>query len=107
MLRAKNLARMTPVFTADGERIGVTIRFVHRPILEVNEAQKLYRSYLIVQSIDLGGPTYIPTLYIKDYDPQKNRVTLMADLETIQEEVWNREPNFVARGEGVFEELPG
>jgi hypothetical protein len=31
----------------------------------------------------------------------------MVDLATIQEEVWNREPNFVARGEGVFEELPG
>lgn len=105
MLRSKNLAKFTAIDTADGERIGVALRLVHRPVLDVNDEQKLYRSYLVAQSINLGGPVYIPTVFIKDYNPAKNLMTLMADLRTVAEELWNREPDFVARGEGVFEEL--
>jgi hypothetical protein len=106
MLRSKNLAKFADIFTSDGERIGVTLRFVHRPIEDVNEEQKLYRSYLIGQSLELGGPFYVPTVYIKSYEPADNRVALAADKRTVNEETWNREPDFVARGLGVYEELP-
>jgi hypothetical protein len=106
MLRSKNLVKFTEVYTSDGERIGVALRFVHRPIEDVNEELKLYRSYLIVQSLNLGGPVYIPTVFIQGYEPADNRVTLAADMRTLNEELWNREPDFVARGQGVFEELP-
>lgn len=105
-LRSQNLKKYTEVFTKDGERIGVTMRFVHRPIEDVNEDMRLYRSYLIVQSIVLGGPTFIPTVYIGEYDPVGNRLNLNASIKELEEETWNREPDFAARGLGVYEELP-
>jgi hypothetical protein len=106
MLRERGLKRFTEVYTQDGERLGVTLRFIHRPIEDVNLEQKLYRSYLVVQSMPLGGPVYVPTLFIDDYDPAAIRVTIAAELHTVMSETWNREPNFVARGLGVPEELP-
>ena len=107
MLRSKELRRFTEVFTADDQRLGVTLRFIHRPIEEVNDEQKLYRSYLIVQSLPHAGPVYVPTLFIEEYDPAANRLTLAADMNMVMNEVWNREPDFVAHGRGVTEELPG
>lgn len=106
MLREKNLKKYTEVFTADGERIGLAMRFVHRPILEVDEELKLYRTYLIVQSILMGGTVYLPTVFIDAYDPRTNRLTMSVDFDVIQEETWNREPQFAAVGLGVYEELP-
>jgi hypothetical protein len=106
MLRSKNLTKFAEVYAADGERIGVTLRFVHRPVEDVNNDLKLYRSYLVTQSINLGGPVYIPTVFIEGYDPTQKRVTLSANLRTLNEELWNREPDFVAHGLGVHEELP-
>ncbi len=106
MLRSKNLKKFTEVYTRDGERIGVTLRFVHRPIEDVNEELRLYRTYLVLQSIVLGGPAFVPTVYVGDYDQKGNRLNLSADLETLEDETWNREPDFVARGLGVYEELP-
>jgi hypothetical protein len=48
----------------------------------------------------------VPTVYIDAYDPVGNRLNLAADLNTLEEETWNREPDFVVRGLGVYEELP-
>ena len=106
LLRSNGLKRFTEVFSADGERIGVSLRFIHRPIEDVNEEQKLFRSYLVVQSLPHGGPVYVPTVYVAEYDPTDGRVTLAVDLNTVMNEVWNREPDFVAHGRGVPEELP-
>lgn len=105
MLRERGLRHFTDVFTADGERIGVALRFIHRPIEDVNDDLKLYRSYLVVQSLLFGGPVYVPTGFIEDYQPEANRLTLSVDTAVVQNELWNREPDFVARGEGVGEEL--
>lgn len=105
MLRAKNLKKFTDVYTADGQRIGVGLRFVHRPIEDVDIELRFYRSYLIVQSILLGGPAYVPTVYIGEYNPAANRLDLSVSLEHLEENLWNREPDFVARGQGVYEEL--
>ncbi len=49
----------------------------------------------------------MPTVFVEDYDPAAGRVTLTADLDMVMGESWNREPDFVARGQGVAEELPG
>lgn len=106
MLRNANLKKFTEVYTADDERIGVALRFIHRPVEEVNVDQKLYRSYLVVQSIQHGGPVYIPTLFIETYNPADNRLTLLVDLDLVENEIWNREPDFAARGQAVPEELP-
>ena len=105
MLREKNLKKYSEIFTDDGERIGVALRFVHRPIEDVDPMVRLYRTYLVVQSILLGGPAYIPTIYVAAYDPAANRVNLAVNLNTLEEELWNREPDFVAYGRGVYEEL--
>lgn len=105
-LREQNLRKHTEVYSADGQRVGVAMRFVHRPILEVDEDLKLYRTYLIVQSIFLGGFVYLPTVFIGAHDPQANRLTMAVDFDTIQEETWNREPRFASVGVGVYEELP-
>ena len=105
LLRSKGLKKMADVITADVERIGVKLRFIHRPVEDVYPDMRLYRTYLIVQSILLGGPAYIPTVYVADYDPAANRVSLSADLDTLEDETWNREPDFAARGLGVYEEL--
>lgn len=105
MLREKNLKKYTEVFTEDGERIGVVLRFVHRPIEEVDPMLRLYRTYLVVQSIVLGGPAFIPTVYVAGYDPAAGRLNLAVNLNTLEEELWNREPDFAARGLGVYEEL--
>jgi hypothetical protein len=106
MLRSKELKKFAEVFTVDGERIGAALRFIHRPIEDVNEEMKLYRSYLVTQSIQFAGPVYVPTVYIEEYDPAANRVVLAVDLSTVENEAWNREPSFAARGLGVAEELP-
>ncbi|MCZ2115121.1 MAG: hypothetical protein LC131_15025 [Anaerolineae bacterium] len=105
MLREKHLKKYTEVYAVDGERLGMAMRLVHRPIEDVNIEQKLYRSYLIFQSILLGGTNFVPTLFIESYEPEANRLTLSVDLKTIQDETWNREPLFVAVGRGVYEEL--
>ena len=106
-LRAKELKRFVEVITADGERLGVTLRFIHRPIEDVNIEQKLYQSYLVVQSLEHGGPLFVPTVFVDSYDPAAARLTLTADMDMVMNEVWNREPDFVAYGQGVAEELPG
>lgn len=105
MLREKNFKKYTEIFTSDGERIGVALRFVHRPIEDVDPMVRLYRTYLIVQSVLLGGPAYIPTVYVGDYDLAAGRLNLAVNLNKLEEELWNREPDFVAYGRGVYEEL--
>lgn len=104
-LRSKNLKKFTDVYTSADERIGVAMRFVHRPIEDVNEELRLYRSYLVIQSIVLGGTAFVPTVYIDKYDPAANRLTIDVTMNTLNDLLWNREPDFVARGEGVYEEL--
>ena len=41
------------------------------------------------------------------YAPAAGRLTLAVDMNLVMNEVWNREPDFVAHGRGVAEELPG
>lgn len=106
MLKEKGLKKYTEVWTSDGERLGVAIRFHHRPESEVDPVLKLYAIYLNVQSIPFAGPVYIPTEFIADYDPDANRLTLSADADFVADEVWNRMPDFVAAGRGYDEDLP-
>ncbi len=48
----------------------------------------------------------MPTVFVEGHDPATGRVTLAVDLNTVMNEVWNREPDFAARGQAVPEELP-
>ena len=106
LLRSNGLKRFSEVFSSDGERLGVSLRFIHRPVEDVNVEQKLFRSYLVVQSLPHGGPVYVPTVFVESHDPASGRVTLAVDMNTVMNEVWNREPDFAAHGLAVAEELP-
>lgn len=106
MLREKDLKRLTDVYTSDGEHLGLAIRYYHRAPDEVAPELRLYRSYLVVQSVEMGGPIYVPTPFVGAYDPAANKLVLSVPLNMVEEEVWNRTPDFVARGQGVPEELP-
>ncbi|MEZ4518853.1 MAG: hypothetical protein R3C44_19220 [Chloroflexota bacterium] len=106
MLREKELKKYTQVYTSDGQHLGVALRYFHRSPDEVDPGLRLYRTYLEVQGVELGGSTFIPTEYIASYDPAANRLELSASLEYVEDAVWNRKPDFVARGQAVPEELP-
>ncbi|MCB8948146.1 MAG: hypothetical protein H6653_09035 [Ardenticatenaceae bacterium] len=104
MLRDKELRRGTTVWTADGHDIGYSIRLHHRQN-EVNPDLKLYGSYLELFSMLLGGATYIPTDYIRNYDPVDNKLLLSVTLEDIAKETWDRTPSFIAHHQATTEAL--
>lgn len=104
MLRDKELRRGTTVWTADGHDIGYSIRLHHRQN-EVNPDLKFYGSYLELFSMLLGGATYIPTDYIRNYDPVDNKLLLSVTLEDIAKETWDRTPSFIAHHQATTEAL--
>lgn len=104
MLQAKKLRKYANVYTADGQHIGLALRIRHRTE-DINPDLKLYAAYLELTSIELGTKTFIPTDFIADYDPGSNRVLLTVPLKTVEDETWNREPQFVAARQGRVEEL--
>lgn len=106
MLREKELKKYADVYTADGQHLGVTMRYHHRPPEEVDPLLRLYPTYLEVQSVEMGGPVYIPTVFIAGYDPATQRLTVTATMSEAEEALWNRKPDFIARGWTVREELP-
>lgn len=103
-LKAKGLKRFTPVWTADDVRVGQAIRFHHRTH-DVNPELKLYASYLESNAIKMGGPIFIPTTFIADYDPAEDKVILTVDFGTVKKETWDRTPGFIAHRTSEIEEL--
>lgn len=97
--------KFTRVVTKDGVDLGVALRLRHRPPADVDPGLKLFATYLELQSIQLGGTTFVPVHAIGDYDEANDRLNLLVNLKTVQNELWNREPDFVARGLGTVEEL--
>ena len=104
MLRDKELRRGTAVWTADDQDIGYAIRLHHRQN-DVNPDLKLYGSYLELFSIPLGGATYIPTDFIRDYAPADDKLLLSVTLNEIAKESWERIPTFIAHGQATTEAL--
>ncbi|GJM40904.1 MAG: hypothetical protein DHS20C20_11860 [Ardenticatenaceae bacterium] len=93
------------VVTADDIILGDLLRIHHREE-DVNSALQLYASYLEVWSIDMGGRTFIPTDFIDEYDAAARTVYISETLNTVQQETWDRAPNFVAGRKSRKEELP-
>ena len=104
MLRDKELRRGTAVWTADSHDIGYAIRLHHRQN-DINPDLKFYGSYLELFSILLGGATYIPTDYIRNYDPVDNKLLLSVTLKDIAKETWDRTPSFIAHHQATTEAL--
>jgi hypothetical protein len=104
MLQTKELRRGTAVWTADGHNIGYTIRLHHRQN-DIAPNLKLYGSYLEIFSMLLGGATYIPTDFIRDYHPADNKLLLSVTLKDIGKEAWEGLPSFIAHGQATIEPL--
>jgi len=95
MLRDKGLKKYSEVVTSDGQLLGNALHLRLRQD-EVDADSKLYAAYLEVASLDLGTHFYVPTDFIRDYDPEKNQVALSVPFSIVQDESWNREPTFIA-----------
>lgn len=104
MLQTKNLRRGTAVWTADGKDIGYATRLHHRQT-DIAPDLKLYGSYLEIFSVRLGVKTYIPTDFIRNYDPAENKLILSVTLEDIGIETWSRKPLFIAFQQAKIESL--
>jgi hypothetical protein len=101
MLRDKQLKKFSKVVTADDKLLGNAVHIRLRQD-EANADLKLYAAYLDVASIDLGTHFYVPTEFIQEYDPEAGQVLLSVPFSVVQDELWNREPSFVA---GQLEEI--
>ena len=101
MLRDKQLKKFSKVVTADDILLGNAVHIRLRQD-EANADLKLYAAYLDVASIDLGTHFYVPTEFIQEYDPEAGQVLLSVPFSVVQDELWNREPSFVA---GQLEEI--
>ena len=95
MLRDKGLKKYSEVVTSDGQLLGTALHLRLRQD-EVDAELKLYAAYLEVASLELGTHFYVPTDFIHEYDPEKGQVTLSVSFSTVQDEIWNREPMFIA-----------
>ncbi len=100
------LRKYATVITKDEDEVGVAMRLQLRPAVDVNPDLKLYASYLEIQSVELGGTAFIPLEYVAMLDPVEQRVMLDATLATVKDQVWNRKPDFVARGLSTRVDLP-
>lgn len=104
MLRDEKVKKYTQVVTSDDFLLGVALRIHHR-LEEIDPDLKLYAAYLQVSSRDLGTHFYIPTEFIKEYDPAGGKLILSVALEIVEDEIWSREPTFIAGELGEIEEL--
>ncbi len=100
------LRKYATVVTKDEDDVGLAMRLHLRPSDDVNPDLKLYASYLEIQTIELGGTAFIPMEYVSMVDPIEQRVMLDATLATVKDQVWNRKPDFIARGLNTRVELP-
>jgi hypothetical protein len=105
LLRQKGVKRFAEVWTADDKPIGQALS-LHYRTHDVNPELKLYQSYLESNSIEMGGPVFIPTHFIADYDPTAAKITLTVNMRTVQHEGWDRTPDFIAHRTSEVEELP-
>ena len=93
------------VVTVDDLMLGDLLRIHHRQE-GINPLLKLYASYMEIWSIEFGGHCYVPTDFIDEYDEANGIIYLTETLSTVQDETWDRTPNFVAGRKSRREELP-
>lgn len=98
------LRKLEDIWTNDGRLVGQAHSLYHR-LGDVDPELKLYATYLLVISFEIGEDYYIPTDFIEGRDPETGRVMLSVDMLRILEETWERMPDFVARGEAKVEAL--
>lgn len=103
MLRERGVGRFTAVYTADQQHLGEASRLHHRPADQVNPDLKLYATYLEVFNLAFGNPLFIPTDYIGDYADGK--LWLSVPLAVVEDETWDRTPDFVTAHTGETEAL--
>ncbi len=101
-----NFKKYDQVVTADDVLLGALLRIHHRQE-EINPLLELYASYMEIWSIAYSSHFYVPTDFIDEYDEKADIVYLIATLDEVFEETWDRIPNFIAGRKSKREELPG
>ena len=104
MLRDKGLKKFSDVVTSDDQLLGTAVHLRLRRD-EIDPDLKLYAAYLEVVRLEIGANYYVPTDFIREYDPEGGLVTLTVPFSIVQEENWNREPTFIAGHQELVEEL--
>lgn len=104
MLRDNNLKKFSEVVTSDDQLLGNAVHLRLRQD-DINVELKNYAAYLEVASLNLGTHFYIPTEFVKEYDPEANKVLLSTPFSVVQDESWNREPTFIAGHQAEVEDL--
>jgi hypothetical protein len=84
------------VKTIDGRFLG-TATSLHQRQDGINPKLELYATYLKTWNGQIGNWFFIPTDFIQHIDCDTGVVTLSVDFATVQQETWNRLPDFVAR----------
>lgn len=100
------LRKYAMVVTEDADELGVALRLHLRPLEDVDPDLKLYAAYVEMQTVQLGGTAFIPLEFVDQFDPAEQRLHLEVKLSKVKDEVWNRKPDFVARGHSTKIELP-
>lgn len=93
------------VATVEDVRLGELLRIHHR-LDDINPELRLYASYLEVWSVEFSTRYFIPTEYIDEYDAAVGTIFLTDTMRTVQEETWDRTPNFIAGRQSRRQELP-
>ncbi len=104
MLRDEKVKKHTKVVTSDDYLLGNALR-IHLRKDDINLDLKLYAAYLEVSSRDLGTHFYIPTEFIKEISRPNGRLILSVPLSVVEDELWSRNPTFIAGQLENIEEL--
>ena len=104
MLRDQKVKKFTNVLTSNDYLLGMAIRIHHRQD-EIDPDLKLYAAYLEVSSRDLGTHFYIPAEFIQEYEPSRGQLVLSVPLSIVEDEMWSREPTFIAGNLENIEQL--
>ena len=95
MLRDKGLKKFAKVITSDDTYLGEVVHLRLR-MGEADVDLKLYAAYLDVTRLEIGARYYVPTDFVAGYEPEEERVVLSVPFSVVQDESWDRQPQFIA-----------
>ncbi len=104
MLRDKQVKKYTVVFSADEHELGQALRLHHRTE-DIDPNLKYYASYLEIFGVDYSTHLFVPTDFIDDYEADNETIRLSVKFKAVQNESWDRVPDFVVANKDSIEKL--